>query len=139
MADPSMNATSAVRFLVGDPNEGIGVDPLLNDFEILFALDQAAQAVYPAAAICARALAARFARQVDTDFETIGSKFSQLRDNYAQLARNLEKEAKRQGGLGVPVVGGISKADDAAAGADTDRVKPFFFTNLFNNPPAPNE
>jgi hypothetical protein len=121
-----------VRFLVGDTENE------LSNRDILFALDQNSNP-YAAAAICARALSARYARRVDTKFETIESKYSQLRDSYEQLARSLDAQAKRKGALGLPVAGGISNAEVETVQNDPDRVKPFFKENLFNNPPAPNE
>ena len=140
MSDPSADDISAVRFLVGDPDTGLDSTHQLSDAEILFALDQTAQNLYAAAAVCARALAARYARKVDSKFETVESKYSQLRDNYLSLARTLEIQSRRQGGgLGVPLAGGISKADVDAVHATTDLVKPYFRDNLLNNPPPPNE
>lgn len=132
--DPANDPVDAVRFLIGDT----GASPVLTDDEILFALDQNAN-TYAAAAICARALSARYARRVDTRFETVESKYSQLRDNYEMLARQLEQQARKRGGLGVPLAGGISRADVETAQADDGRVKPFFYDNLFNNPPPTNE
>jgi hypothetical protein len=132
--DPINEPVDAVRFLVGD----VDTPQQLTDTEILFALDQNAN-TYAAAAICARALAARYARRVDTKFETIESKYSQLRDSFEQLARSLDQQAKRAGGMGAPLAGGISRADVESAQLDTDRVKPFFYDNIFNNPPASNE
>jgi len=132
--DPATDPVDAVRFLVGDT-----VAPTqLSDTEILFALDQNPNP-YAAAALCARALAARYARKVDSKFETIESKNSQLSRNYDMLARQLDQQARKQGGLGTPIAGGISRADVESVQANTDRVNPFFRENLFNNPPAPNE
>ena len=135
--DPADSPVDAVRFLIGDTAIP-PASPELSDAEILFALDQNSN-VYAAAAICARALSARYARQVDTRFETIESKYSQLRSSYENLARSLEQQAKRAGSLGAPLAGGISRADVETVQADPDRVKPFFKDNNFNNPPAPNE
>jgi hypothetical protein len=132
--DPENDPVDAVRFLVGDTASPFE----LSDTEILFALDQDAN-TYAAAAICARALSARYARQVDTKFETVESKYSQLRDSYEHLARSLDIQAKRRGGMGLPIAGGISNAEVETVQSDPDRVKPFFKENLFNNPPAPNE
>jgi hypothetical protein len=132
--DPSTDPFDAVRFLIGDT-----VAPYqLSDIEIGFALDQDTN-VYRAAAICARALSARYARSVDVKFETIESKDSQLRDSYEQLARQLDAQARRRGGLGTPQAGGISRAEVETVDANDDRVKPFFKDLLFNNPPPPNE
>ncbi len=122
-----------VRFYVGDTETPY----LLTDDQINLALDATASDL-AAAALCARSLSARFARQVDKRFETIWSYNSQKSMAFEKLARNLEQQAKRAGGLGVPVAGGISKADMEAADSSEDRVRPFFRDNLFNNPPAPN-
>jgi hypothetical protein len=123
-----------VRLLVGDTTTPFA----LSDLEIQFALDQTSN-VFSAAAICARALAARYARRVDTRFETVESKYSQLRDNYEKLARSLDAQAKRRGGLGEPIAGGISRADVELVDADTDRVKPYFYDGIFANPPPAND
>jgi hypothetical protein len=128
---------TAVRFYVGDP---AGADQQLSDADITFALDQTNDSHLAAAAVCARALAARYARKVDTRFETVESKYSQLRDNFNNLARQLDQQAKKPGaGLGLPVAGGMSKAEVESVRTDTDRVPPYFFDNMFTNPPAPNE
>ncbi len=127
--DPSANDISAVRFLIGDTAEPF----LLTDDQIQFALDQAAGKTYPAAAACARALAARFARDVDERFEEIWQDSSQRSKAFEQLARRLDVDAKRQGGLGIPVAGGISRADMDSVNAQTDRVKPHFRRNMFDH------
>lgn len=138
MSDPSASNIAAVRFLVGDP---AGASQQLSDDEITFALNQTGNDTYAAAAICARALAAKYAVKVDSKFETVEAKYSQLRDNYLSLARQLDAQAKRFGsrGLGVPVAGGISKADVETTDSLTDRVRPYFRDGQFANPPAPNE
>jgi hypothetical protein len=132
--DPVSGPVDAVRFLIGDTTTPYQ----LLDIEIEFALDQNSN-VYAAAAIAARALAARYARQVDSKFETIEEKNSQLQQHYYMLARQMEMKARQQGGLGMPIAGGISRADVETVEANTDRVKPFFKDNMFNNPPPPNE
>jgi hypothetical protein len=132
--DPADSPIDAVRFLLGDT----ATPPQLTDPEIQFALDQTSN-IYAAAAMCARALAGRYARQVDDKFETVESKNSQLRSNFDLLARQLDQQARMKGGMGLPIAGGISRAEVDAARTDEDRVKPFFYDNLFNNPPPPNE
>lgn len=132
--DPSNEPVHAVRLHIGDVTEPF----LLEDIEIAFALEQTSN-TFSAAAICARALAARYARRVDGKFETIESKDSQIARNYELLARQLDQQAKTWGGLGLPVAGGISTADAETVNADTDRVKPFFVDNMFNNPPPSND
>lgn len=139
MPDPSVDAISAVRFLVGDPDGGTGGTTQLSDAEIQFALDQAADDNYAAAAICARALAARYSRRVDTRFETIDTKYSQLAKNFTDLARSLDKQSRTYGSRGVPIPagGGLTISDVEAAHNDNNRVKPYFYDNMFNNPPSP--
>ena len=139
MADPSASALNAVRFLVGDTEEIFGTGQL-KDAEIQFALDQSGGDTYAAGAVCARALAARYARRVDTRFETIETKYSQLYTHYAKLALHLDRQSKLNGkrGLGVPSAGGISRSEDKTVRADADRVKPYFHSGMFNNPPPSN-
>lgn len=126
-------AIADVRFYVGDT----AVPYLLTDDQITLAIN-ATTSDLAAAAMCARALAARFAQQADTRFETIWSYNSQKAEAYERLARNLEQQAKRAGGLGLPLAGGISNADIEAARNNADRVRPYFQDGQFHNPPAPN-
>lgn len=131
---PTLEPIDAVRFLLGDTSEPFQlIDP-----EIAFALDQTSN-IYAAAALCARALAGRYARRVDSKFETIESKDSQLRSNYEMLARQLDQQAKKRGGLGEPRAGGISRAEVETVRADTDRVTPYFRDGAFHHPPPPHE
>lgn len=133
--DDGVTPTSSVRFLVGD-----SVEPYqLSDAEIAFALSQTGDSTYLAAAFCARALSAAYARRVDTRFESIETKYSQLRDSYERLARTLEAQAKKQGALGLPIAGGISRADVDLATQDADRVDPYFYDGMFENPPSQND
>lgn len=133
--DDGVTPTSSVRFLVGD-----AIEPYqLSDAEIAFALDQMGNNTYMAAAFCARALSAFYARRVDTRFEAIDSKYSQLRDSYERLARSLESQGKRQGGLGLPVAGGLTKSDVDLATQNTDRLDPYFYDGMFENDSSPND
>lgn len=133
--DDGVTPTSSVRFLVGD-----AIEPYqLSDAEIAFALDQMGNNTYMAAAFCARALSAFYARRVDTHFEAIDSKYSQLRDSYERLARSLESQGKRQGGLGLPVAGGLTKSDVDLATQNTDRLDPYFYDGMFENDSSPND
>lgn len=132
--DPADSAVDTVRFLISDTKEPLQ----LTDVEIEFALTQNANP-YAAAAICARSLAARYARRVDMRFETIESKYGQLYSAFERLARQLDIQAKRGGGLGAPVAGGISKTQVENARLDPDRVKPFFYDNLLSTDPPTNE
>lgn len=122
-----------VRFHLGDTETPY----LMSDELIQLAMDNTTTDI-AAAAMCARSLAARFSRQADKRFETIWSYNSQKAIAFERLARNLDQQAKRAGGLGVPTAGGISESEVRNADSDTDRVRPFFRDNLFANPPGPN-
>lgn len=121
-----------VRFYVGDT----ATPYLLTDDQITLAID-ATTSDLAAAAVCARALAARFSREVDSRFETIWSYDSQAAAQFLTLAANLDRQARLAGGLGIPLAGGISRADVEAAKADPDRVPPMFWEGQFANPPVP--
>ena len=132
--DPSNSNSDAVRWLVGDTDTS---NADLQDEEIAFALTQAGDDVYLAAAISARALAGKFAKLVDTKFESVSSDYSNLRDNYYALATKLEKQSKQYGsrGLGLPAAGGLTYSDIDANDQNTDRVDPVFKQGQFANPP----
>lgn len=123
-----------VRFLVGDTDS---TDYAITNDNIAFALTQAGDDVYLAAAICARAMAAKYASLVDTRFESVWSDYSQLRENYFALATRLEAQSKKFGsrGLGLPVAGGMTYSDIEANDLNDDRVQPKFKQDQFANPP----
>jgi hypothetical protein len=123
----------AVRVLIGDTDT---TDQQITDEVIAFALDQSGDEVYEAGAIIARSLAAKYARLVDTKVEDVETKYSQRRDTYMQLARDLEAQAEKYGSssLGVPIAGGISISEMEAARDDTDRVPALFKVGQFDNP-----
>lgn len=124
-----------VRFLIGDTDSS---DYAITNDNIAFALTQAGDDVYVAGAICARALAAKYANLVDTDFESVSSNYSQLQTNYTKLAQKLEAQSKKYGsrGLGLPAAGGISYSDIRANDLNDDRVQPKFKQDQFANPPV---
>jgi hypothetical protein len=124
-----------VRFLVGDTDSS---DYAITNDNVSFALTQAGDDVYLAAAICARALAGKYATYVDTKFESVSSDYSNLRDNYYALATQLEKQSKKYGtrGLGLPAAGGLTYSDIRANDLNDDRVQPKFKQDQFANPPV---
>jgi hypothetical protein len=127
-------AINNVRFLIGDTDS---TDYAITNDNILFALAQASNDVYLAASICARALAAKYANLVDTRFESVSSNYSQLQDNYNQLAMRLERQSKKfaANGLGIPLAGGISISEIDSVESDTDRVPSKFRRDQYANPP----
>ena len=123
-----------VRFLVGDTDSS---DYAITNDNVSFALTQAGDDVYLAAAICARALAGKYATYVDTKFEDVSSDYSQMSENYYKLATRLEAQSKKYGsrGLGLPVAGGLTYSDIEANDLNDDRVQPKFKQDQFANPP----
>jgi hypothetical protein len=123
-----------VRFLVGDTDSS---DYAITNDNVSFALTQAGDDVYLAAAICARALAGKYATYVDTKFEDVSSDYSQMSENYYKLATRLEAQSKKYGsrGLGTPVAGGLTYSDIEANDLNDDRVQPKFKQDQFANPP----
>ena len=123
-----------VRFLVGDTDS---TDYAITNDNVSFALTQAGDDIYLAAAICARALAGKYATYVDTKFEDVSSDHSQLSENYYKLATRLEAQSKKYGsrGLGLPAAGGLTYSDIEANDLNDDRVQPKFKQDQFANPP----
>lgn len=123
-----------VRFLIGDTDS---TDYAITNDNISFALTQANDDLYLAAAICCRALAAKYANLVDTKFESVSSNYGQLQTNYTKLAARLETQSKKfgRGGLGIPLVGGISISDVDAVEQDSDRIPSKFRRDQYANPP----
>jgi len=128
--DPANVPRDAVRLLVGDTDT---TDQKITDEAIAFFLAQAGDDTYGAAALSARSIAAKFAVEVDTKFETVSSNSSQLSENYYALAKRLEQQSKKFGsaGLGIPLAGGISNSDMQSVNQDTDRVMPKFNRDQF--------
>lgn len=123
-----------VRFLVGDTDSS---DYAITNDNVSFALTQAGDDVYLAAAICARALAGKYATYVDTKFEDVSSDYSQMSENYYKLATRLEAQSKKYGsrGLGLPAAGGLTYSDIEANDLNDNRVQPKFKQDQFANPP----
>ena len=123
---------NAVRFLVGDTDS---TDVQAKDEEIAFALAQSSDNIYEASAYICRAIAAKYARRVDTDLDgALSASYSDLHAHYLALAETLEAESKKQSGLGIKA-GGISEAAISVVRQDTDRVTPSFRRDRFRNPP----
>lgn len=122
----------AVRFFVGDTDN---TDQLVTDEEIAFALSEKSDNVRRAAADVARALEAKFASLADVSFDGVRSSYSNISMAYSRLARRLDAQAKRAGGLGRPVATGISRDDMRTYEDDPDRITPRFRRGQFENPP----
>jgi hypothetical protein len=134
----NLNTTTAsgrlnsVRLLVGDTDDA---DQLAQDEEILFALSQANNNIYYAAAWVCRTVAAKFSRMVDTTLDgALSAKYSTRSKQYQQLAAQVEAQGKKTSGKSLGVFGGgYSSSAMQVANEDPDRVKPAFGIDQFDN------
>ncbi len=114
-----------MRFLIGDTDTS---DQQLSDEEIAYLLTEYS-AARRAALEAARSLQAKYARLCDQRTGDISISYSQRRDSYAALVRDLQR-----GMLGTPYAGGISQADKDSDEDDSDRVNPAFSVEMMDNP-----
>lgn len=122
-----VSRVDAVRHLVGDVDSS---NQQVQNEEIIFSLAQASDEIYGAAALTARAIAARYSRLVDSAVDQTGiqASYSQRQQHYMDLAFELERQAKKYGGasLGVPSAGGLSRSEVQSVESDDDRVPSMF-------------
>ena len=89
-ADPTASNRDAVRLLIGDTDTN---DQQLQDSEVTYFLDlfgvAGAERVVPAAIRCCEALAAKYARQVDTTNQGLSVGASKRSEHYRKLADDL--------------------------------------------------
>lgn len=123
---------NSVRLLVGDTDTA---DQLVQNEEISFALAQANDNIYYAAAWVCRAIAAKFSRMVDTTLDgALSAKYSSKAKQYQQLAAQVEAQGKKTSGKALGVfAGGISNSDMLVVNETPDRVVPAFAINQFDN------
>jgi len=135
--DATQLATSSlmqVRLEIGDTAYS---DQLLYDEEINFFLSQRPN-IYGAGADACRAIASKFARQIDIVQGTLKENYSNRQRAYEARAQRLDFMATTRGG-GLPYAGGISAADKENQVENADRVTPSFNIGLNDNylPVAP--
>lgn len=123
--DPGANDKDLIRFLIGDTDSA---DEQLSDEEIAYLLTEYT-APKRAALEAARSLQAKYSRLCDQRTGDISISYSQRRDSYAALVRDLQR-----GMMGTPYAGGISAADKDSDEGDSDRVKPAFAVEMMANP-----
>ena len=123
---------NVVRLLIGD---NVVADPQLQDEEINFSLSQTGDNVYFAGSYCARVLAGKYSREVDTQLDgALEAKYSDKVKQYNLLAIRLSEMGKKYSGKALGVVaGGISLADISTNDLDTDRPLPSFRMGQFKN------
>lgn len=131
--DPAQTESKdTVRFLIGDTESD---SVLLHDEEIAKLLAGDAN-VYHAAASCAEALAARYARKVNISVDGLSTSWSDLSRQFMELAGRLRRQARDGGGvgnIGDPTVGGVSIAEMDAREANTDRPTDGFRIGMHEN------
>jgi hypothetical protein len=131
----SAGRLNTVRLLVGDTDT---TDQLVQNEEITFALSQTGDNVYYGAVWICRAIAAKFSRLVTTTLDgSLSANYSDKAKQYNQLAVQIEAQGKKTSGKSLGIsAGGISVSDMTVVNATTDRVKPAFSINQFDNPEA---
>jgi hypothetical protein len=131
----SAGRINTVRLLVGDTDT---TDQLVQNEEITFALSQTGDNVYYGAVWICRAIAAKFSRLVTTTLDgSLSANYSDKAKQYNQLAVQIEAQGKKTSGKSLGIsAGGISVSDMTVVNATTDRVKPAFSINQFDNPEA---
>lgn len=80
-----------VRFKVGDTIEA---DPQLSDGEITYLISQAGGSVLGASYLAAKAIAAKYARQVSKGMGQTNIQLQQRKDHYDELAEEIKQEIK---------------------------------------------
>lgn len=129
--NPADSSKDAVRFWIQDT----AAPWKLTDEEINYTISQFTNPML-AAASCANALAARYAAFPSKRVGDFSISYGELAKNYAALAAELE--SKGQTFNLVPWSGGITHSDREIARTDTNRVKPPFRRDQFDNPSGAN-
>lgn len=121
-----------VRFLIGDTDVS---EPLLQDEEIEFVLVQWAfkGSPYYAASMCAKAIAARLAREVNYSDDADNLSLDGLQQKYQSLAQDLMSQYNEQMSGGGPFVGGISYGEVQ----DGTVIPPSFGKGMSDDPDVP--
>jgi len=125
---------NTVRLLLGDTDTN---DQQVQNEEVTFALAQANDNVYFAAAWLARTVAAQYARKVNTSLDgALSADYSDLQKQYLGMAENLEYQGKKSGAVLGVVAGGITKSGITTVRENTNRVEGSFRRDRFRNPPS---
>lgn len=128
----SSGRLNVVRLLVGDNDY---TQPQMQDEEVNFALSENGDNPYFSAAFCARLLASKYARMVNTQLDgALEAEYSDRVKQYTVLAIQLSELGKKMSGKNIGVSGGgISKSAMDMVNQNPDRVKPYFNIGQFDN------
>lgn len=130
---PILTDLDKFRLELGDRD---GADPLFNDDEAQYFIDKRPGRVLLAVADACDALATRFGRE--HDFEWQGSQNARGKFSRSQMAKAYAEQAKtlrardRKENPGAPWRGGKSHARKDALAGDPDRVQPAFQRGQFD-------
>lgn len=91
--DPSSSLKDTVRFLIGDTTEA---DPVLEDAEIAYLLDEADDNAHRAAIAACEAAVAKLAREADMSSGVTSISLSQRRAGMESLLSQLKRQMARR-------------------------------------------
>ncbi len=119
-----------IRFLLGDVDTA---DFQMQDEELVYAY-AVSGSTRGAAAMCAEALAAKYARLTSVSADGVSMGFNQLSAQFLKLAVELrQKEAIYRA---MPTLGGVSISDMDTVLSNTDRVPDIFRIGIHDDPPS---
>jgi hypothetical protein len=113
--NPATSDTDSVRFLLGDTESS---DPLLQNEEIEFLLEQWSGNLYSAAAAGAEQIAAQVTRETPYSGDGVDTNTDILQQKFMLLASQLRMLARRKGYAAAIYAGGIDRSDVEDADAD---------------------
>ena len=126
--DPAGSDRDKVRFLVFDTDTN---EQLLNDEEIAWVLTQATN-IFMAAASCAEAIAAKFAKDINRSVVGISAQPSSRAGFYLELADKLRAQASTTTTHGSIFAGGLTISGKNTLDANADDVQPGFKKGQFD-------
>ena len=126
-ADPANSTRDAARLFLGDTDS---TDQQLSDSEINYFISLF-PTTYAAAAMAARAVAAKYARLVSKSVGDLRIEYQQRQASYAAIAVSLDEQAGAAGAS--PYLGGLTLADKESNSENTALVQPDFIRDLFDN------
>lgn len=129
-ADPLNSDQDLLRLLIGDTDT---TDQLLSDAEVLY-FTTTFSVPYGAAVAAAFAIAAKYARQINTRNSILWVYAKARWDHYMALY-NLLLDLESKAALCTIVVGGFSRAERLAIMANTDLIRPSFEIGQDDDPP----
>lgn len=131
-ANPAGSSLDEVRLLVGDTNTN---DQQLQDAEVNWFISQRSDNI-EAAADCAEAIAARYARQANIGQGKLKVDAAARFGHYQGLAQQLRMQARGKAGATI-IVGGQTISGKDALNDDPDAVQPAFAIGMDDEPSVP--